>query len=371
MKKLYLLLFASALLFSCAKDDGDNSPNNPDKKTERVALSVRGIMVNTPAGRAAGIPGNEITNPVIIDSLVKNIRVLVLEDVTGKCLTYGDFDPIKLSLDTILYMTVPVQMLDFIVLTNVTDPAVMPGGTSIIGKNRNEILAMLKPHASGKTNYYEQANQIFFASVENMNVKANPNFALGENKAPVHLVRAISQLETSVKQTEVYAVDGSNHATGSPITGYIVKIDTIMLRNVSPDMNMSKMLNNRAPLKDASNSILANSTFTMPSAGVPKNIMLSFPNEQLGAFPFVIIAATIDATNAFNTQGPTTTRYWALPLTYFLRENVRLVLNINKLLGQGKIVPPPPSPTATVEFDISLYDWDPTPDIEDGEANGF
>lgn len=371
MKKMYLLLLAGVLFFSCSKEHSSGIPEDTNEGNEKynVSFSIEGLVKGMQT-RAAGNPGSMITDPLILDSLIKNVRILVLEDGTGKCLAYGDFDPIRISLDSVLYMTVPVQTLDFIILTNVTDPEVM-STTGLVGANRNQILAKLKSYGSVNPNYFKQAEQIFYYNAENVEVKANPNFAAGENKVAVPLVRMVSQLETKVKQTEVFAVDVNGVPTGTAITGYITSIDTIMLRNVSPDINMSKLLNNQAPTHDASNSIVVNTDFDRSTAAIPFNKMLSFPNEQLSTYPFVIIAATIDPNNAFNTNPDKTItrRYWALQLKEkFLRENVRLELLVKRLLGQGGITPPPPSPTATCEFDITVYDWDPVPDTEEGDA---
>lgn len=367
MKKMYLFLLAGILLFSCAKDNSPGSSGDVSDETRNVSFSIQGILKGLQT-RAAGLPGSIISNHQVLDSLIKNIRILVLENGTGKCIAYGDFDPIRISLDSVLYMTVPIQTLDFIILTNVTNAEVMPT-TGLVGSNRNDILAKLRPYGGTNANYFKQAEQIFYYNAEDIVVKANPNFALGENKVSVPLTRMVSQLETKVKQTEVYALDGNGLPTGLPVTNFIKSIDTIMLRNVSPDINMSKLLNNQAPTHDASNSIVVNTIFDKTTLTEPLNKMLSFPNEELSVFPFVIIAATIDATNAFNTKGPTTTRYWKLQLKEkFLRENVRLELLVKRLLGQGGVTPPPPDPTSTCEFDITVYDWDPTPDTEEGDA---
>lgn len=373
MKKIYLSAIIIATLFmACARDKDNNGSTVPSGKTGNVEFTIQGIATNTPASRAAGVNGPTISDPRALDSLIKNIRILVLENITGKCLAYGDFDPIRLSLSNKLYMTVPTNTtLDFIVITNVTAQTIMPS-SSIIGKNRNDILAMLQDDTNAGANHYKPAANIFYYNVEDLPIVENPNFAAGQNKAAVTLARIVSQLETTVTKDEVYDTDVNGAATGSPITGYIVKVDTIMLRNVSPDINMSRLLNNRAPLKDASNSIIVGSTIDATVPTLPVNKMLSFPNEQLGVFPFVIISATVDLSKWTGQGTGTETRYWSLQLSqHFLRENVRLELLITKLLGPGKVDPPTPNPTSTVEFDIVVKDWDPTPDIEDGEANGI
>lgn len=373
MKKIYLFAAIIGLLFtSCAQDKGENDPMNPTGKTTKVEFNIQGITLNQPAGRAIGIPGPIISDPATLDLLIKNIRILVLENNTGKCLSYGDFDPIKLSQSNKLYMTVPVnQTLDFIVITNVTDQAIMPS-SSIVGKNRNEILAMLKDDVPAVANHYMPAANIFFYNVEDLPIVANPDFSAGQNKANVALTRIVSQLETTVSKTNVFDTDINGAATGSAIADYIVTVDAIMLRNVSPDINMSRLLNNRAPLKDASNAIVVSSVIDATVPALPVNKMLSFPNEQLSVFPYVIIKATADLSKWAGQGTGTATRYWALQLKdKFLRENVRLELLITKLLGPGKVTPPEPGPTSTVEFDITVYDWDPTPDTESGEANGI
>lgn len=375
MKKNYL--FATIIgmfLMSCAQDKRENDPIKiPSGKTQTVEFNIKGISASKPVGRAAGIPGDIINTPSVIDSLIKNVRILVLEDVTGKCLTYGDFNPIRLSLSNKLYMTVPTGVtLDFIVLTNVADETIMPS-SSIIGKNRNDILAILQDDTASGANHYKPAANIFYYNVEDVPVVEDPDFGAGENKANVVLTRIVSQLETTVTKDQVYETDVNGAATGSAIANYIVSVDAIMLRNVSPDINMSRLLNNRAPLKDASNTIVVGSTIDATTPTLPVNKMLSFPNEQLSVFPFVIIKATVDLTKwTAQPSTGTATRYWSLQLSEkFLRENVRLELLIKKLLGPGKIDPPTPSPTSTVEFDITVRDWDPTPDKEEGEAKGI
>lgn len=373
MKNFYLFAAIIGVLFtSCAQNKSDNLPTEPSGKSGNVEFTIHGITLNKPVGRAIGTPGSIISDPVALDSLIKNIRILALENITGKCLAYADFDPIRLSLSNKLYMTVPTNTtLDFIVITNVTDQTIMPSA-GIVGKNRNQILAMLQDDTNAGANHYKPAANIFYYNVEDLPVIKNPNFSAGQNVAAVTLTRIVSQLETTVSKTQVFQTAPNGTATGSAIADYIVTVDSIMLRNVSPDINMSRLLNNRAPLKDASNTIVVSSTIDVTNPSLPLNKMLSFPNEQVGAFPFVIVSATVDLSKWAGQGTGMATRYWSLQLSqHFLRENVRLELLITKLLGPGKVVPPEPNPTSTVEFDITVRDWDPIPDVEDGEANGI
>lgn len=374
MAALFIALFA----VSCSSEDNPKVDIPLDGAKEKVAFSIDGIyreLGNKPSTKGAGNLGPIITDGVVLDSLIKNVRIFAFDSV-GICQAYADYDPIRLSQDSIVYMNLIIgKTYNFVIATNITDPSVMPK-TGIVGGKYSTILAKLKslgyglPPTPGYT-VYDNAPQLFYYYYnDGLTVVSNPNFAAGQNKVVCELARIISQLETTIQKTQVFAVDNTGAPTGSAIANFITTVDSIYLYNTAPDVSMARRINNQAPNYDATNTVIGSGFFKTTDATKPLNYLLSFATEQTGQYPYIVIAATIDPTNAFNTKGTSTRRYWALQLKdNFLRENVRLQLDITRLLGEGSITPPPPTPPkSTVQFVLNVYDWDPIPDTEAGDA---
>lgn len=369
-----MALFMGFVGQSCSNDESKTDEPGIDlNKRALVEFKIAGMDAGKVSTRAAGNDGPIITDRATLDMLVKNMRILVLTPA-GLCVTYADVNPSMIHEDNIIQLSVPVGTVDFILLTNVADELTMPAA-SIIGKTKTEILAKLKDHSSyADPNYFMQAPELFIFHARDIPVIANPNFTLGQNVVGnVVMKRLISKLETTVQKLNVFADAGAT--TNHP--GYISSIDTIILRNISPDVNMVHMLNNRAPLFSAAYTRIADHVWNVANADQPVNKLLSFSTEGLGAKPFVIIGAEVNTTDPFYTADPNQItgpngkpmRYWGLQLqNNYLRENVRLLLTITKLLGPGHITPPTPNELGDVQFIISFVDWDNVTDTESGDA---
>lgn len=378
MKKLSYLLLALFMGFfvqSCSNNDEPQSdePTIDMNKRATVEFKILGMDAGKVNTRAAGNNGPIISDRPTLDMLVKNMRILVLTPA-GLCITYSDINPSMIHQDNIIQISVPVGTLDFILLTNVADELTMPKA-SVIGKTKTEILAMLKDHPSyADPNFFMQAPELFIFQAENIPVIANPNFTNGENVVNnVVMKRLISKLETTVQKLNVY--DDATSTNQHP--AYVTTVDTIILRNVSPDVNMVHMLNNRAPLFSAANTRIADHVWDVTNVDQPVNKLLSFSTEALGVKPFVIIGAEVSKTDPYYTADPNEItgpngnpmRYWGLQLqNNYLRENVRLLLTITKLLGKGHVTPPNPDQLGDVQFVISFVDWDPVTDNESGNG---
>lgn len=376
MKKIPYLLAALIMglgFQSCSKDDQQTgTPDIDMNKRALVEFKIAGMDAGK-ATRAAGNDGDVIKDRPTLEMLVKNMRILVLTPA-GQCITYSDIDPSMIHEDSIIQISVPVGICDFILLTNVTDEETMPKA-SLIGQSKTNILARLKDHGSyTNPNYFMQAPELFIYHAKDIPVIANPNFTLGENVVNnVVMKRLVSKLETSVQKLNVF--DDKTSTTQHP--NYVSTIDTIVLRNTSPDVNMVHMLNNRAPLFSAANARIADHVWDISNPDVPMNKLLSFSTEAIGVKPFIIIGAEVNTTDPFYTADPNEKlgpngkpmRYWGLQLqSNYLRENVRLLLTITKLLGKGHITPPDPNVLGDVQFIITFVDWDPVTDNESGEA---
>lgn len=373
MKKLYLLFLAVTFLFSCARDNHDGTPGQEDEKEKgNVSFVIEGY--NSITTRTVGNPGDPISDPIALDSLIKNIRILVFTPNSGNaCTAYADFDNLRLSLDNVLTMTVSTGVQDFMILTNVLGTVMTTTGTptSPIGKTRADILATLSAYAGTLSSepanlLFGQPGHIFYDELDGIGIL--PNVV---TKKDVSLVRLISQLSTKIDKTKVFDATGV-----TPYTTLVKKLERIVLRNVTPDINMLRLPNNR--LSDqisASNIFLVGngewSATTTP--GIEISHTLSFPNEPVGLKPFVIIEAEVDPASPGYVADPLNAtnyiRYWALQVpNKYLRENVILELTITKLKGSGKVTPPTPGETSTCEFTIQAYDWDKVIDEDSGEA---
>lgn len=376
MKNLSYLLLALFMGFwgqSCSNDEPQTGrPEIDTNKRAQVEFKIAGVDAGKLNTRAAGNDGPIITDRPTLESLVKNMRILILTPA-GLCLSYSDIDPSMVHQDNIIQISSPLGTLDFVILTNVNDELIMPKA-SLIGKTKTEIIAMLKDHSAyTDPNYLTQAPELFIFHATDVPVIANPDFNAGQNVVNVVMKRLVSKLETTVEKLNVY--DDATSTTQHP--GYVATIDTLILRNISPDVNMVHMLDNRAPSFSAAKARIADHVWDVSTPATPVNKLLSFSTEALGVKPFVIIGAEVNTADAYYTAdpneitGPTgkPMRYWGLQLeNNHLRENVRLLLTINKLLGPGHIVPPEPNVLGDVQFVISFVDWDVTPDNESGNG---
>lgn len=375
MKKIYLLFLATVFLFSCARDNNEGTPGQGSEKEKgSVSFIVEGY--NSITTKSVGNPGDPITDPVALDSLIKNIRILVFTPTSGNtCTAYADFDNLRLSLSNILEMTVAVGVHDFMILTNVLGPVMTTTSTASptnpIGKTRAQILATLPTYTGTLSTepanlLFGQPGHIFCDELDGINVL--PDLVTKEN---VSLVRLISQLSTKIDKTQAFDATGV-----TPYATLIKNLERIVLRNSSPDINMLRLPNNRLGDNISASNIflVGNGTWSATTTpGVEVSHTLAFPTEPVGLKPFVIIEAEVDPASPGYVADPLDAtnhiRYWALQVpNKYLRENVILELTITKLKGSGKVTPATPGETSTCEFTIQAYDWDRVIDTDSGEA---
>lgn len=364
-----------------------NQDTQPEEKTEEQPAGQPGggaaepvtFMLNlygSRAGttRAAGVPGPAITDGAVLDSLVEDMRVLVFNSGTGLCEAYADFSPLRLSLTDSIRMTVNQGTKDFVFLTNVSDTSVM--SRSLIGKNRGQLFVKLKAQVPGNVTFYDQAKQHFYGEVTNVNVTSGVPVV-----KDISLVRMVGQLETYAHFQQVWKMKNNNTQKDYLLApDYIRKMRSLVVKYVALDINLNKDINT-LPLTTVGSDtavIVQNSWNLTDHDTVARAIVLDFPTEQLNVYPTLLLAAEVNPLHPDFVATPgdliladgNVIRYWWFQLkNHDFRENVRLELTLTSFLGTGSSTPPRPDPEGTIEFNITIKDWDPVADI-DGGGNG-
>lgn len=360
-----ILLSVSGMLFSCetVEEKGQMELTMVDVNFNIATVSANQTRVSAP-----------ITDPQVIDSLIHNIRILIMDDA-GICESYADFNPIKLSEGNTLRITSRVGMKSFIFITNAADSGLM---SNPVGKTAAQILVTLVAEkVSGNYTVYEEAPQLFWSRLDNIQVQSGT--------MPIEttvMQRIVSQLETSVYK-QAYHTDAGGNKTTPFASGYIQRLDSIYIYSVSPDISLLKAINNRSgniPKYDLTNSLIASPDWKNIGSEKDRNITISFPTEGQNMRPYLVLAAEVDHTNSdfipsvTDKTGPYggVLRYWSFLLKqHHLTPNKRLLVDITALLGGGSPIPVPPPDTVQVEFNIEVKDWYLVADTIIGDKDDF
>lgn len=365
-KCLLVLLFSVlGMLFSC-----ETAEEKDQAELTLVDVNFNITTVSANQTRASA----SITDPQQLDSLIRNIRILILDD-TGVCESYADFNPAKLSEVDTFKIVSRVGIKSFIFITNAADWGVM---SNPVGKTDAQILVSLAAEkVSGNYTVYGQAPQLFWSRLDNVQVQSGT--------MPIEttvMQRIVSQLETSVYK-QAYHTDAAGNKTTPFASGYIQRLDSIYIYSVSPDISLLKAINNRSgsiPKYDLTNSLIASPDWKNIGADKDQNITISFPTEGQNMRPYLVLAAEVDHTNSdFTPSGTDRTgpyggvlRYWSFLLKqHHLTPNKRLLVDITGLLGGGSPTPVPPPDTVQVEFNIEVKDWDLLVDTIIGDKDDF
>lgn len=377
--------FVIWMIFFSACNQDSLPTKNPEGPTEEqpgegapgavtFMLNLHGSRSGTT--RAAGLPGPAITNGTILDSLVKDLRVLVFDPITGECEAYADFAPLHLSLTDSIRMTVNVGIKDFVFLTNVSDTSVM--SRNMIGKNRDQLFVKLKAQIPGNVTFYDQAKQFFYGEVKNVNVVSGA--PIMQNVA---LMRMVGQLETYAHFLQVWKMKNNNTQKDYRLApDYIRKMRSLVVKYIALDMSLNKNINTLplTPVGSDTAVIVQNDWNLIDHDTVARAIVLDFSTEQINVYPTLLLAAEVNPAHPDFVAMPSdlslangnVIRYWWFQLkNHDFRENVRLELTLNSFLGTGSSTPPGPDPDGTVEFNITIADWDAVIDTDGGDNGDF
>lgn len=362
---LGILLSVCYLFFSC-------NDNRESREQESIPVDVLVSIATVSSGQTrASAP---ITQPQVLDSLIKSIRILVMNNA-GVCETYADFNPIRLSNGNTFKILSPLGMKSFILLTNVDAQSM---ATSPIGKTASQILVTLKADKNlGSYKLYGQAPQLFWSQLNNILVQSGT--------IPIEFVtmqRIVSQLETSVYK-QAYHTDANGNKTTPFAAGYIQRLDSLYIYSISPDINLLGGINNRStanPKYDLTNSAIASSNWQKIATNQDRNISLSFPTQGQNIRPYLVFVAEVDANNSDFIASPSdksgphggVLRYWSFLLKqHQLTPNKRLLVDISALLGAGSPTPVPPPDGVQVEFNIQVKEWELIADTITGGKDDF
>lgn len=375
---VFIMLFCACNQESLPVEKTADPVEEQPGKGEPVAVTFTLNMHGSRSGitRAAGQPGPVITNGAMLDSLVKDMRVLVFNSATGLCEAYADFSPLRLSLEDTIRMTVGQGTRDFVFLTNVSDTAVM--GRNLIGKNRDQVLVKLKAQTPGNVTFYDQARQHFYGKLDNVVVSSGT--PLIKN---VSLVRMVGQLETYAHFQKVWKMKNNNTVRDYLLApDYIRKMRSLVVKYIALDINLNKNVNTflQTPVGSDTAVIVQNTWELTDHDTVARAIVLDFPTEQINVYPTLLLAAEVNPAHPdfiptggdLQVPGGNVIRYWWFQLkSHDFRENVRLLLHLNSFLGTGSATPPGPDPDGTIEFNVTISDWDPVLDNDGGDNGDF
>lgn len=362
---LVILFSLLGLLFSCETAE----------EKEGAELIQVDVNFNIATGSANQTRASaSITDPQQLDSLIKNIRILTMDDA-GVCESYADFNPAKLSEGNTFKIASRVGIKSFIFITNAADWGLMSNPT---GKTAAQILIpLVAEKIAGNYMQYHPAPQLFWSQLDNVLVQSGT--------MPIEttiMQRIVSQLETSVYK-QAYHTDANGNKTTPFASGYIQRLDSIYIYSISPDISLSKGINNRSgslPKYDLTNSLIASSQWENIGLDKDQNITISFPTEGQNMRPYLVLAAEVDPANSDFTPSVTdrtgpyggVLRYWSFLLKqYHLTPNKRLLVDITALLGGGSPTPVPPPDTLQVQFNIEVKDWELLADTIIGDKDDF
>lgn len=357
-----------------AADPGGDEPSVGGTTFVTFRLNLHGSRSG--AARTAGLPGAVITNGTTLDSLVKDLRVVVFNSVTGLCESYADFSPLRLSLTDTIRITAAVGKKDFIFLANVSDTTIM--SKNLIGKNRTQIFVKLKAQIPGNVIFYDQAKHHFYGELDDVDVL--PGVPMKKN---ISLIRMVGQLETYAHFQQVWKMKNNNTQRDYLLApDYIRKMSSLVVKFVALDIDLDKNINNLplTPVGSDTAVIVQNTWNLTDHDTVARAIVLDFPTEQLNVHPTLLLAAEVNPAHPDFAATPgdlilangNVIRYWWFQLkNHDFRENVRLELRLNSFLGTGSATPPGPDPDGTIEFNVTISDWDPAVDAEGGDIGDF
>lgn len=372
MKTHILLLFF--VLFGISCQENNDLPIDSQKPIESQQQIVFKIAISN-SNLFSKANGPLINNPVVLDSLVKDLRVLVFDNATGKCESYADYNPIYLSQTDTVRLLANIGVKDFMFLTNVCNDTIM--SKNVIGKLRSQIYINQLPYPGSNPNLSREPLHHFKGDVLSIPIIEN---TLSTNN--VSLVRFISQLETKANIDSVWTTkleNGINVKDQLIPSIYIVKIRSLVIdfipKYIASDITVPNISN---PVYTS----VVNDDWTN-GVQVPRiatSTTLSFPTLQLSALPQLLFACEVNTSSPFYSASPgdlilpngNAIRYWGFQLNNSVgfQENKRIQLTINNFIGTGSS-DPGPKPNAMVDFIISIADFDLNHNNETGTDSDF
>lgn len=163
---------------------------------------------------------------------------------------------------------------------------------------------------------------------------------------------------------------------------YIRKMRSLVVKYIALDINLNKNVNTflQTPVGSDTAVIVQNTWELTDHDTVARAIVLDFPTEQINVYPTLLLAAEVNPAHPdfiptggdLQVPGGNVIRYWWFQLkSHDFRENVRLLLHLNSFLGTGSATPPGPDPDGTIEFNVTISDWDPVLDNDGGDNGDF
>lgn len=371
----YFVLFFMVICWSCDQGIGGNNGMSAKGETGsgRIHFTI-GLGVNERTEtRVPGAPGDAILIKKALDSLIKDIRVLVFNTTTQVCEGYADFAPIRISEVDTLSLTCSVGEKDFIFVSNVCLDGAMK--TPGIGLRKEEILIVLNKYMPDGEMLRVGTRNYFFGEVPGITVSAlsNPSFS-------VEMWRMEGRLETKVAVNNIWLQDIHGADSLKVTDGYIKRLRSISIWYSSPDINMKQGVNNN-PLLNSDSIVVADTVWKKMSVDTAYNQLQLFPTDAIvrPGFFAVLFAAEVDTTYTEFAPSPVdmvvpgggVIRYWWLRIDTPVRRNVRLQFTVTKLKGAGSPYLPDHKPEVNAEFTISVKDWDPLEDFIEGNSDDF
>lgn len=373
MKPTIITLLGLALAMWSCKETQTDGMIFPDGAHEMTSIEFTvSASRSTPQSQGTRALGPTISSPQELDSLIKDLRIMVFDN-TGICRNYADFNPLHLSLSNKLRLNVPTGTNSFIFVTNVGTPAIM--STDIVGKTNDELLLFLDTIKVANTIYFKPAKDHFFGKADNIVVSSNPATIPIYN---ITLSRMVAQLDTRVHINQVW----KESAKTTLMRNYIKSMRSNVVKFISTDISMSKRINTDPEHRYGTDtSVIINNSWQMiENDTTARSVTIAFPTEGMNTHPALLLAAEVsptapgfvaDSRDQVLPNGNVIRYWWYQIQNFHFRENVRLELTITALIGQGSPVPPPPDAEATIEFTITVKDWDSVIDTEGGNKDDF